>query len=76
MTENTHHRPARIGTIVWGALLVGIAVFSLLAILAAPLSSIALLWSIVGFGALLLISALVAAIVRTVRAKEPDQPIG
>ncbi|MEJ1229803.1 MAG: hypothetical protein WDM88_02830 [Galbitalea sp.] len=67
-TTQQGSRPrARIGTIVWGAILVGIAVFALIALLGGPLSPTAVLWSVVGFGAALLIAAVVAAIVRAAR---------
>jgi hypothetical protein len=71
-------RQVRVGTIVWGAILVGIAVFAILILTTGPLTGTAVLWSVVGFGALLLVAALVAAIVRAARGSRPDghPPIG
>ncbi|MDQ1544599.1 MAG: hypothetical protein QOK08_2237 [Actinomycetota bacterium] len=66
-TPTTQRRSPRIRTIVWGAILVGIAVFSILAIFAGPLGPAAVLWSIVGFGGLLVIAAVLAVIVRAAR---------
>jgi hypothetical protein len=66
-TPTTQRRPPRIRTIVWGAILVGIAVFSILAIFAGPLGPTAALWSVVGFGGLLVIAALLAVIIRAAR---------
>jgi uncharacterized membrane protein YhaH (DUF805 family) len=66
-TPTTQRRAPRIRTIVWGAILVGIAVFSILAIFAGPLGPTAALWSVVGFGGLLVIAAVVAVIVRAAR---------
>jgi uncharacterized protein (DUF58 family) len=80
MTEPIKRRDVRIGTIVWGAILVGVAVFSLLIILSGPLSAAAGLWSVIGFGAALVVVAVAAGIVRAARkqkiTEEPDQPIG
>ncbi|HEY4267182.1 MAG TPA: hypothetical protein VGM94_03215 [Galbitalea sp.] len=71
-------RHVRVGTIVWGAILVGIAVFAILVLTTGPLTGAAVLWSVVGFGALLLIAALVAAIVRAARGgrSHGHPPIG
>jgi hypothetical protein len=66
-TSTTQRRAPRIRTIVWGAILVGIAVFSILAIFAGPLGPAALLWSVVGFGSLLVIAALLAVVIRAAR---------
>jgi multisubunit Na+/H+ antiporter MnhB subunit len=84
MSEPIKHRDVRVGTIVWGAILVGVAVFSLLIILNGPLTAAGALWSIVGFGAALVLVAIVASIVRTARKPkalraadaDEDQPIG
>jgi uncharacterized membrane protein len=73
-TSTTHRRAPRIRTIVWGAILVGIAVISILAIFAGPLGSAAVLWSIVGFGGLLVIAALLAVIVRAARRAPRAEP--
>ena len=66
-TPATQRRSPRIRTIVWGAILVGIAVFSILAIFAGPLGPTAALWSVVGFGGLLVFAALLAVIIRAAR---------
>jgi hypothetical protein len=79
MTETTpQHRPVRVGTIVWGAILLVVAAFGFLsATLGIGASSPAeLLWTIVGFGAVLVVAAVIIAIVRAARPRDPDQPIG
>jgi hypothetical protein len=78
-TQPDRHRDGpRIGTIVWGALLTAAAVLALLLILGGPLSPGAILWGVVGFGALLVIAAIVTGIVRAAHAsaRKGDQPIG
>lgn len=71
-------RQVRVGTIVWGAILVGIAVLAILVLTTGPLTGTSVLWSVVGFGALLLVAALIAAIVRAARGSRSDghPPIG
>ncbi len=75
---NSARRRARVDTIVWGAILVGVAAFAILILAGGPLTSTAVLWSVVGFGALLLVAALVAAIVRAARSGGTGEhpPIG
>jgi hypothetical protein len=65
-STNNDHRRVRVGTIVWGAILVAVAVFAFLAAQfgIGPSGPAALLWTIVGFGALLVVAAIVTAIVR------------
>ena len=71
-------RQVRVGTIVWGAILVGVAVLAILVLTTGPLTGTSVLWSVVGFGALLLVAALAAAIVRAARGSRSDghPPIG
>jgi choline-glycine betaine transporter len=84
MSTTSTRRPTRIGTIVWGAILVGVAVLALILILGGPLSSAAILWSVVGFGLLLVVAAVIAGVVRAVRNRptpstesdEEHPPIG
>jgi hypothetical protein len=84
MTSTPSHtrRRARVGTIVWGALLVAVAVVAIAVLTSGPLSPAAGLWVIVGFGVLLIVSALIAAIVRAARPRDTalpdseDQPTG
>jgi hypothetical protein len=70
MTTTTphDHRRVRVGTIVWGAILVAVAVFAFLAAQfgIGPSGPAALLWTIVGFGALLVVAAIVTAVVRAI----------
>ncbi len=71
------HRRTRVGTIVWGAILVGVAVFALIALLGGSLGGAAILWSVVGFGGLLILAAVVVAIVRwALRSDREHPPIG
>jgi predicted lysophospholipase L1 biosynthesis ABC-type transport system permease subunit len=84
MSTPTTRRPPRIGTIVWGAILAGVAALALILILGGPLSSTAILWSVVGFGAVLVLAAVAAGVVRAARNRpvaeaEPTEdhpPIG
>lgn len=61
--------PARAGTIVWGVILIVIAVYAVLATTLGfgPASPSAVVWIVVGLGALLIVVALVVAIVRAAR---------
>lgn len=63
-TTPTPHRRTRIHTIVWGAILVGIAVLALMVLAGGSFGPMAVLWSLIGFGALLVLAAVVTAIVR------------
>ncbi len=83
ITTPQAHRRVRVGTIVWGTLLVAAAVIAIIVLTTGPLSPAAALWVIVGVGALLVVSALVTAIVRAGRSRVTtevddagDQPIG
>jgi hypothetical protein len=79
MTDISRPHRTRVGTIVWGAILIVAAAFAFLvsAVGLGPLSPAILLWSIIGFGGLLVIAAVVAAIVRAARPHhDGDQPIG
>jgi hydrogenase/urease accessory protein HupE len=61
-------RRPRVHTIVWGAILVGIALIGLrLGRVDAPFSGPAVLWSVVAFGGLLILAAVLAAIIRLAR---------
>ena len=70
MTTTTphDHRRVRVGTIVWGAILVAVAVFAFLAAQfgIGPSGPAALLWTIVGFGGLLVVAAIVTTVVRAI----------
>ena len=84
MTDQTptpiqHSTPARAGTIVWGTILIVVAVYSVLATTLGfgPASPSAVVWIVVGLGALLIVVALVVAIVRAARRDRSveQQPI-
>jgi hydrogenase/urease accessory protein HupE len=67
-TVRAAHRRPRFHTIVWGAILVGVALLALrLGRVDAPFSGPAVLWSIVAFGGLLIIAAVLASIIRFAR---------
>jgi predicted phage tail protein len=66
-TPVTGRRHVRVSTIVWGAILVGAAVFAVVATRGGALDAASVLWTVVGFGAVLILSAVVGAIVRAVR---------
>lgn len=76
------HRRVRARTIVWGSILVAGSVLALVVLLGGPLSGTAVLWSLAGFGGVLIFAAVVTAIVRAVRqqvrhgAAEEHPPIG
>jgi hypothetical protein len=82
--QQTARRRVRINTIVWGAMLVGAAIVAYVLATAGPLSPAGVLWTVVGFGGLLLVAGVVAAIARAVRDRQApaltsadeDQPIG
>jgi hypothetical protein len=59
---------ARVSTIIWGAILVGIAVFAIVVLLGGSLGPTSVLWSLVGFGGLLVLAAVVTAVIRAARA--------
>ena len=67
-------RRARIGTIVWGAILVASAVLAVFALAGGSVGPAAVLWSVIGFGGLLVLAAIVTAVLRAARAEHP--PIG
>lgn len=69
-------RHTRIGTMVWGAILVGIAIFAILALRVGIVGTSAVLWSVVGFGSFLLLGAVVTAIVRAATARSNQPAIG
>jgi O-antigen ligase len=71
-TTGIVRRRARIGTMVWGAILVGVAIFAILALQPGTVGTAAVLWSVVGFGGFLLLGAVATAVVRaaTTRAGE------
>ena len=83
MTTTTphNHRRVRVGTIVWSAILVAVAVFAFLAAEfgIGPSGPAALLRRIVGFGALLVVTAIATAAVRAIAstgsASDGHQPI-
>lgn len=69
-------RHARIGTMVWGAILVGVAIFALVALLNGIVGTNAVLWSVVGFGAFLLVAAVATAIARVATARSEGTDSG
>ena len=80
MTQPTlRPRHVRVGTIVWGALVVAIAIFAILILILGPLGPAAILWTIVGFGSILVLGAIAAGIVRAVHQAsvrvDADKPL-
>jgi hypothetical protein len=71
MTETTAPIPrrVRVGTIVWGAILVAVAIFAILVLFFGPLGPGAILWTVIGFGSILVLGAIAAGIVRAVRPR-------
>jgi hypothetical protein len=79
MTETTTERtPVRVGTIVWGTLLLALAALSATFTLVDPLdySPLFFIWVVVGFGALLLIGGIAGAIARAARKSRVDDEDG
>ncbi|MDQ1570967.1 MAG: hypothetical protein QOF79_1641 [Actinomycetota bacterium] len=68
-TPVRHSTPARAGTIVWGTILIVVAVYSVLTTTLgfSATTPSAVVWIVVGLGALLIVVALVVAIVRAAR---------
>jgi hydrogenase/urease accessory protein HupE len=65
--QNVHRQP-RAATIVWGAILVGAALLGLrLGAPGVPLANLSVLWSVVAFGGVLVLAAIIAAILRVAR---------
>ena len=74
MTETAVRvRHVRVGTIVWGALVVAVAILAVLLFLLGPLGPAAVLWTIVGFGSILVLGAIAAGVVRAVQLR-PAHP--
>jgi uncharacterized membrane protein YeiB len=67
-------RRTRVQTIVWGAILLAVAVFALIALLGSSLGSTTVLWSLVGFGGVLVLAAVVSAVVRAVNSRGGEHP--
>jgi hypothetical protein len=66
----------RFGTIVWGCILLivgGIAIFASRVDVSEATPAV-IVWSVIGFGAALVLAAIVAAIVRAVRRPRGDAP--
>jgi predicted phage tail protein len=62
------HRPVRIQTIVWGAMLIAAAAITFAISISGPLSAAGVLWIVLGFGAILILGAIAAGITRAARA--------
>ena len=81
MTEPTTARtPVRVGTIVWGTLLLALAALSATITLVDPIdySPLFFMWVVVGFGALLVIGGIAGAIAKSVgqrRANDTESTI-
>jgi hypothetical protein len=79
MSETTPERtPVRVGTIVWGGILLLVAAITATAIFidATIYTPTFILWSIVGFGALLVFGGIVGAVVRASTRPGPTAPSG
>jgi hypothetical protein len=66
MNETTGRRPVRIGAIIWGCILLLIATLAVISTYVAPAAYTPafVIWSVIGFGGLLVIAGLVGVIVR------------
>jgi len=80
-TETTTTLPPlkpRIGTIVWGCILLVVAAVAIAASQTdfGDLAPSVIVWSIIGFGGLLVVAGVVTAIVRAATRSKDDPPIG
>jgi hypothetical protein len=75
MTEPTTTRtPVRVGTIVWGTVLLALAALSATITLVDPIdySPLFFMWVVVGFGALLVIGGIAGAIAKAAGKRRAD----
>ena len=76
MTEPTTGRtPVRVGTIVWGTILLALAALSITITLFDPIeySATFVLWVVVGFGSLLVLGGIAGAIARSSRSRDTNE---
>jgi len=68
----------RIGTIVWGCILLVVAAIAIAAsqVDFGDLTPTVIVWSIIGFGGILVVAGIVTAIVRAATRIKDDPPIG
>lgn len=74
---NTPLKP-RVGTIVWGSILLVVAAVAILAsrIDFGDVAPTVIVWSVIGFGGVLVVAGVVTAIVRAATRITDDPPIG
>jgi hypothetical protein len=76
MTDpNAGRTPVRVGTIVWGAVLLALAALSIAITLFDPIeySATFVLWVVVGFGSLLVVGGIAGAIARSARSRDTTE---
>jgi predicted phage tail protein len=76
MTDSHAGRtPVRVGTIVWGAVLLALAALSITITLFDPIeySATFVLWVVVGFGSLLILGGIAGAIARSSRSRDTTE---
>ena len=61
---------------MWGSIIVAGAVFALVVLLDRPLNSSVVLWSLIGFGAALVLAAVITGAVRAVSGPTPSETDG
>lgn len=68
----------RVGTIVWGSILLVVAAVAIIAsqVDFGDITPTVIVWSVVGFGAVLVVAGIVTAIVRAVAGRADDSPTG
>ncbi|MET4583043.1 O-antigen ligase [Conyzicola nivalis] len=68
----------RIGTIVWGCILLVVAAIAIAAsqVDFGDLTPTVIVWSIIGFGGILVVAGIVTAIVRAATRIKDDPPVG
>ncbi|GAB3605224.1 hypothetical protein GCM10027413_06330 [Conyzicola nivalis] len=83
MTDTANTTPLapltpRIGTIVWGGILLVVAAIAIFAsqVDFGDATPAAIVWSVVGFGAVLVVAGIIAAIVRAARKDKAEPDLG
>jgi hypothetical protein len=74
--QSTERLPVRTGTIVWGGILLLAAAIAATASLVDPViyTPHFILWTIIGFGALLVLAGIIGAIARVSTQAQPEAP--
>lgn len=72
--QPARRRRVRASTIVWGSMLVAASIFAIAVLLGGHFNAATVLWTVIGFGTVLILAAIVTAAVRAARSR-PSMPI-